>query len=224
MVIGIPVLVLQDAEGMTVTIETRSDDTYRGFLASVEDCMNCRMSNVFVTRRDGSTMHLDHIFVPGRQIRLVVLPQILEKAPVFGRVRDAKDGKEHVRGLGRGRYLARDAMRGEGLRGVVALSRLGLCALSGPSLAPAGAAAGVSAGPQILICSASGPGGPVTASRQSGVPTRRRAVDTCSAEGSSCHPQDATAARRVPRSAPFAPFRASVACRVPPSASLRGVP
>ncbi|KAA0173419.1 hypothetical protein FNF27_05059 [Cafeteria roenbergensis] len=111
MVIGIPVLVLQDAEGMTVTIETRSDDTYRGFLASVEDCMNCRLSNVFVTRRDGSTMHLDHIFVPGRQIRLVVLPQILEKAPVFGRVRDAKDGKEHVRGLGRGRYLARDAMR-----------------------------------------------------------------------------------------------------------------
>lgn len=198
MVIGIPVLVLQDAEGMTVTIETRSDDTYRGFLASVEDCMNCRLSNVFVTRRDGSTMHLDHIFVPGRQIRLVVLPQILEKAPVFGRVRDAKDGKEHVRGLGRGRYLARDAMRGEGLRGTrlcrnsarvrAAASRS--LEYAPPRLPPAR--------PDFFFGPDGGPCGPATAPRACEVPPRRRAVAANAAGRSSCLPRHATPARREP--------------------------
>jgi len=98
---------------MLVTIETKSDDTFRGFLVSVEDCMNCRMSNVVLTRRDGSRMDMEQVFIPGRQIRFAVLPSVLEQAPVFERVRAAKEGRQLMLGLRRGRYQRAEAMQGE---------------------------------------------------------------------------------------------------------------
>lgn len=105
-IIGFPVMLLQDAEGMIVTIETKSGDLYRGFLDSAEDCMNCRMYNVLVVRPDGSTLQLDRVFVPGRQICMAVLPKMLEQAPIFKRVRAKKEGKQLLLGMGRGRHMA----------------------------------------------------------------------------------------------------------------------
>jgi small nuclear ribonucleoprotein D3 len=127
-------MILQDAEGMIVTIETKTGETYRGFLDSAEDCMNCRMYNVLIVRPDGSTMQMDKVFIPGRQIRLAVLPKMLEQAPFFKRVRAKKEGKEMLLGMGRGRHMA--AMTRFGKRHICVFSLLGsrpcrACAVDG---------------------------------------------------------------------------------------------
>ena len=51
--IGIPIKVLHDAEGHTVTIELKNGETYRGKLDEAEDNMNCHLSNCTKTGRDG---------------------------------------------------------------------------------------------------------------------------------------------------------------------------
>ena len=56
--IGIPIKVLHDAEGHTVTIELKNGETYRGKLDEAEDNMNCHLSNCTKTGRDGKVTTL----------------------------------------------------------------------------------------------------------------------------------------------------------------------
>uniref|UniRef100_H3B5S8 Small nuclear ribonucleoprotein Sm D3 n=1 Tax=Latimeria chalumnae TaxID=7897 RepID=H3B5S8_LATCH len=53
MSIGVPIKVLHEAEGHVVTCETNTGEVYRGKLIEAEDNMNCQMSNITVTYRDG---------------------------------------------------------------------------------------------------------------------------------------------------------------------------
>lgn len=53
MSIGVPIKVLHEAEGHIVTCETNTGEVYRGKLIEAEDNMNCQMSNITVTYRDG---------------------------------------------------------------------------------------------------------------------------------------------------------------------------
>ena len=39
--VGIPIILMHDAEGTIVTVEMQNGDTYRGFLDETEDNMNC---------------------------------------------------------------------------------------------------------------------------------------------------------------------------------------
>ena len=41
--IGIPIILLHDAEGAIVTIELKNGSTYRGMLDEAEDNMNCTL-------------------------------------------------------------------------------------------------------------------------------------------------------------------------------------
>jgi small nuclear ribonucleoprotein D3 len=41
--VGIPVILLHDAEGGIITIEVKNGDTYRGLLEEAQDNMNCTM-------------------------------------------------------------------------------------------------------------------------------------------------------------------------------------
>ncbi len=41
--VGIPVIVLHDAEGGIITVELKNGDTYRGFLEEAADNMNFTM-------------------------------------------------------------------------------------------------------------------------------------------------------------------------------------
>jgi small nuclear ribonucleoprotein (snRNP)-like protein len=50
---GVPVKLLHEAEGHPVSIELRNGEIYRGQLDSSEDTMNCHLSNVVHTARDG---------------------------------------------------------------------------------------------------------------------------------------------------------------------------
>ena len=41
--VGIPVILMHDAEGGIVTVELKNGDTYRGFLDECQDNMNCTL-------------------------------------------------------------------------------------------------------------------------------------------------------------------------------------
>ena len=57
--VGIPLILMHDAEGTIVTIETQNGDSYRGFLDEAEDDMNC-IRYVFRPVRALSTSHSLH--------------------------------------------------------------------------------------------------------------------------------------------------------------------
>lgn len=71
--------------------------------------MNCQMSDVTVTFRDGRTHHLDNVFIRGSKIRFMILPDMLKNAPMFKNIGRAQKGAV---GMGMG-----DNRDGRGLRG-----------------------------------------------------------------------------------------------------------
>mmetsp|Transcript_8485 Transcript_8485/g.12522 ORF Transcript_8485/g.12522 Transcript_8485/m.12522 type:complete len:159 (+) Transcript_8485:40-516(+) len=98
MSIGIPIMLLHEAEGHIVTLETKSGEVYRGTLIDAEDNMNVQMADVELTNKTGARSQLKQIFIRGSQIRFFILPDILKHAPFM---------TEHVGPKGRGRGWAR---------------------------------------------------------------------------------------------------------------------
>lgn len=45
--------------------------------------MNCNMSSVTVTYRDGSVANLENVYIRGSKIRSFILPDMLKNAPMF---------------------------------------------------------------------------------------------------------------------------------------------
>lgn len=83
MSIGVPIKVLHEAEGHIITCETITGEVYRGKLIEAEDNMNCQMTQVNVTYRDGRTSNLENVYIRGSKIRFLVLPDMLKNAPMF---------------------------------------------------------------------------------------------------------------------------------------------
>ncbi|KAL3152241.1 Small nuclear ribonucleoprotein SmD3b [Trebouxia sp. C0010 RCD-2024] len=71
--VGIPVKLLHEAEGHTLTVELKSGETYRGELHEAEDNWNCQLKNITATAKDGRISHLEHIFIRGSRIRLTLI-------------------------------------------------------------------------------------------------------------------------------------------------------
>ena len=84
--IGIPLKLLHESEGHTITVELKTGEVYRGHLVESEDNMNMQLSNVTLTARDGHTSNLEQCFIRGSKIRFMVLPDMLKNAPMFQRV------------------------------------------------------------------------------------------------------------------------------------------
>ena len=53
--LGVPLLLLREAEGHAVTAETRDGCTHRGTLVAAEESMNLTLAAVFLTHRNGKT-------------------------------------------------------------------------------------------------------------------------------------------------------------------------
>lgn len=85
MSIGVPIKVLHEAEGHTITCETNTGEVYRGKLIEAEDNMNCQMQNITVTYRDGQIGQLENVYIRGSKIRFLILPDMLKNAPMFKR-------------------------------------------------------------------------------------------------------------------------------------------
>jgi small nuclear ribonucleoprotein D3 len=52
--------------------------------------MNCQLSNVVLTARDGQKSKLEQVYVRGSHIKLIILPDILKNSPLFGKVQAMK--------------------------------------------------------------------------------------------------------------------------------------
>ncbi|CAG9558862.1 unnamed protein product [Danaus chrysippus] len=119
MSIGVPIKVLHEAEGHVVTCETNTGEVYRGKLIEAEDNMNCQMTLVTVTYRDGRVAQLENVYIRGSKIRFLILPDMLKNAPMFkrqGNKPTAGRGKSAIlraQAAGRGRASG----RGGGHRG-----------------------------------------------------------------------------------------------------------
>lgn len=85
MSIGVPIKVLHEAEGHTITCETNTGEVYRGKLIEAEDNMNCQMQSITVTYRDGQVGQLENVYIRGSKIRFLILPDMLKNAPMFKR-------------------------------------------------------------------------------------------------------------------------------------------
>merc|ERR1712048_773888 len=113
---------LHEAEGHIVTLETLTGEVYRGKLLEAEDNMNCQLSQITMTARDGKVSQLEQVFIRGSKIRFVILPDMLKNAPMFKKMMAAQKGmgrgsngmiKAQVRGGGHGGFPGRGG-RGDG--------------------------------------------------------------------------------------------------------------
>jgi small nuclear ribonucleoprotein D3 len=83
--IGVPIKLLHEAEGHTITVELINGEMYRGVMMDAEDSMNCQLKDVLATARDGKQSKLEHVYIRGSKIRFLVLPDMLRNAPMFKR-------------------------------------------------------------------------------------------------------------------------------------------
>ncbi|KAE8310362.1 hypothetical protein BJX62DRAFT_237745 [Aspergillus germanicus] len=67
--IGIPIKLLNEAQGHVVTLEITSGVVYRGKLLEAEDNMNVQLKDITVTARDGRVSHLDQVYIRGSHVR-----------------------------------------------------------------------------------------------------------------------------------------------------------
>lgn len=100
--ISVTTMVLYEGKGLTVTVELKSGEIYRGKMVDVEDNMNCLLSDVTYTGRDGRVSHLEAIYIRGSRIRFIVLPDMLKNAPMFKKDPKANRGKNGGNRNGRG--------------------------------------------------------------------------------------------------------------------------
>ena len=69
----------------------KNGDIYRGLLDVSEDSMNCGLSEVTHTARDGRVSRLDLVYLRGSHIKFVVLPDIVRDASIFHKLRLANE-------------------------------------------------------------------------------------------------------------------------------------
>ncbi|KAL1285993.1 Small nuclear ribonucleoprotein Sm [Trichinella pseudospiralis] len=112
MSIGVPLKILHEAEGHIVMLETNTGEVFRGKLLEAEDNMNCNMTDVTITYRDGQVAQMDQVYIRGSKIRFLILPDMLKNAPMF---KTMLKGVPKVPGPPRGKAAAFKRGRGRGV-------------------------------------------------------------------------------------------------------------
>ena len=100
--VGVPIKLLHEGEGHMVTIELKNGEIYRGHLDETEETMNCLVTDVVVTARDGRVSKLENVYIRGSQIKFMILPDLLKHSPVFEKVKQLKKADD-AKGPRRGR-------------------------------------------------------------------------------------------------------------------------
>lgn len=85
--VGIPIVLLHDAEGSVVSVETKNGEIIRGLLFEAEDMMNLYIKNCVVWNIHGVKRNVDQLYLRGREIVFVVIPTMLGHAPMFQRIK-----------------------------------------------------------------------------------------------------------------------------------------
>ncbi|KFO12228.1 U7 snRNA-associated Sm-like LSm10, partial [Balearica regulorum gibbericeps] len=68
------VILLQGLHGHVTTVDLRDESTATGRVTNVDAFMNMRLAEVTFTDRQGTASHLDELFVTGRNVRYVHIP------------------------------------------------------------------------------------------------------------------------------------------------------
>ncbi|KAI6059849.1 U7 snRNA-associated Sm-like protein LSm10 [Aix galericulata] len=69
------VILLQGLHGHVTTVDLRDESTATGRVTNVDAFMNMRLAQVTFTDRRGAESHLDELFVTGRNVRYVHIPE-----------------------------------------------------------------------------------------------------------------------------------------------------
>ena len=103
---GVPIILLHEADGFTVTIELKTGELYRGILEGSEDTMNCELKDVTYTNLDGVDTHLDSVYIRGSSILFIVVPDMLANSPIFLDQRKVRGNADGYAGVLRDRSYA----------------------------------------------------------------------------------------------------------------------
>jgi small nuclear ribonucleoprotein D3 len=96
---NVPISLLHEGEGHAVTVELKNGELYRGRLKEIDNFMNLHMHSVTFTARDGRRTRMETVFLRGSQVRLVLLPDVLQAAPMLKKVADS--ARSHAKGGGK---------------------------------------------------------------------------------------------------------------------------
>lgn len=83
--VGIPIVVLHDAEGAVIEVETKNGELIRGLLFEAEDQMNLYIKNAVIHDTNGVKRKINQVYLRGTEIVFIVLPDMLKRAPMFNR-------------------------------------------------------------------------------------------------------------------------------------------
>lgn len=76
-IIGMPTLLLYEAEGCTALVQTRDGSIYRGIIMEVQDNWNLNMKKVTMkTKYSNDPTPFEMLFIRGAQISFIVLPEM----------------------------------------------------------------------------------------------------------------------------------------------------
>ncbi|CAI5722301.1 unnamed protein product [Hyaloperonospora brassicae] len=114
--VGVPISLLHEGEGRTVTIELKNGEVYRGHLTESEDSMNCQLSNAVLTQRDGQKSKLELVYVRGSQIKLVILPDVLKNSPLLSKVQALRKKNEEQKQK-KSKSKSKDGVKASGHKG-----------------------------------------------------------------------------------------------------------
>lgn len=93
---GIPIILLHDATGGTVTIELKNGCVYRGLLEDAQDNMNCLLKECSKVSAEGQESRVELAYIRGSQISFIILPKMLQQAPFFNRIKLFRKFKGHA--------------------------------------------------------------------------------------------------------------------------------
>lgn len=76
-IVGVPTLILYEAEGCTDLVQTRDGSIFRGMISEVEDNWNLNMKTV-IMKAKGSDEEIPFsmLYIRGAQIEFIVLPEM----------------------------------------------------------------------------------------------------------------------------------------------------
>ena len=83
--VGIPIVVLHDAEGAVIEVETKKGELVRGLLFEAEDMMNLYVKDAVIIGPQGVKRRTRQVYIRGPEILFIVLPEMLRHAPMFNR-------------------------------------------------------------------------------------------------------------------------------------------
>eukprot|EP01060_Flectonema_neradi_P009875 TRINITY_DN17031_c0_g1_i1.p1 TRINITY_DN17031_c0_g1~~TRINITY_DN17031_c0_g1_i1.p1 ORF type:complete len:112 (+),score=8.37 TRINITY_DN17031_c0_g1_i1:128-463(+) len=100
---SMPIRLLMEAKRCTIALETKRGDIYRGRCVDIQESLNVSLSAVTLTKRNGTCLELDEVYLRGSQIRFFVLPDQLRIRfeQELTKVLDAYNAKEIRGGKGR---------------------------------------------------------------------------------------------------------------------------